>query len=401
MTIFSPSKEDALFKYSQYYSVLVELSIEIASYYNIKLRTVKKDSSYKIYPISIAQEDIQNIMYKVLRKIANTHYETDRPIEDLILEKIEDYKAHREKLAITLKNSSIMPYYGQPEFICTRIKFIIYHIQKLYPYIYNFKYILNFIDEFQERYPKVGHELEAIYPYYDNQFKKDYEKLEAIYLKILALEKELTKEIKSIWKRFLTDPNRHNNYRYAYIVHTFSESLINPKKMKKACCTLATNRLLTIPYGTCGIIYEYDPESIVTMCTENARSWLITKEQFIDYNLPISWQLTKEGVFFESPYLSTLILPEDFERIVIANNIAYNGELLNYDLNLFYSEIFLNKNAKPIGVFYTDEHKNLKELEEYARDLELPLVPLSLRRQREIIGLPLKRNLSVKYNNKY
>jgi len=47
-----------------------------------------------------------------------------------------------------------------------------------------------------------------------------------------------------------------------------------------------------------------------------------------------------------------------------------------------YSEIFLNKNARPIGVFYTNDCQNIEELKMYAERNNLPLVEIDVKKSK-------------------
>ena len=93
-------------------------------------------------------------------------------------------------------------------------------------------------------------------------------------------------------------------------------------------------------------------------------------------------------IFYENPNISKISLPEDLEKEAIARNAAYNGEILNYKNTTAYSEIYLNNNAKAIGVFYTDDCLNIAEIIKYAQKYNLPLVHLSLKKLRAQANLP-------------
>ena len=82
-------------------------------------------------------------------------------------------------------------------------------------------------------------------------------------------------------------------------------------------------------------------------------------------------------------------MPERIENECKNNNIRYDGEVLNYDEYLSYSEIFLKKDAKAIGVFYTDKCQNIEEIEKYTKEHNLPLVNISLIKQRGLKKLQI------------
>lgn len=67
--------------------------------------------------------------------------------------------------------------------------------------------------------------------------------------------------------------------------------------------------------------------------------------------------------------------------------MIHNHELLNYNIFCAYTEILLNSKAKVIGVFYTDNCSNIKEISDYAKKYNLPLIYLSLSELRKRAGL--------------
>lgn len=50
------------------------------------------------------------------------------------------------------------------------------------------------------------------------------------------------------------------------------------------------------------------------------------------------------------------------------------------DGKFHYSEIFLNNNARAIGVFYTNECQNIDEVRLYAETNNLPLVKINIKK---------------------
>jgi hypothetical protein len=80
-------------------------------------------------------------------------------------------------------------------------------------------------------------------------------------------------------------------------------------------------------------------------------------------------------------------MPEILEKQCKDINREVNGEILNNQKGNLYSEIYLNKNARPVGVFYTDECTNYEEIAVYAEMYNLPLINISLAKQRELKGM--------------
>ena len=185
------------------------------------------------------------------------------------------------------------------------------------------------------------------------------------------MENELLPIVVDQWKKYLTAPiSNDDNYRY--IMHCFSSGIVDPNFMNKACCSLYTVTIENLMYGNSGLIYDIDVNSIDTMCTDDAGSWSVNKEEFIENGCPSGWQLTKldsETVWYECPFNSKLILPEIFEN-------ECNNKIINNKFN--YSEIYLNKNAKPIGVFYTDDCQNIEEIKLYSEKNNLPLIRINI-----------------------
>ena len=152
--------------------------------------------------------------------------------------------------------------------------------------------------------------------------------------------------------------------------------------MTKACCSLSTNEIDNLMYSNYGLIYELTPNSVDTMSTEDAGSWIINKEEFIERGCPTSWQLTDlngDSVFYEYPQNSKLIMPEIFAE-------ECKEQSLNPD-SWTYSEIFLNKNAKVIGVFYTNDCNDIDEIKYYAEIHDLPLVHIKTKEQTKSGGI--------------
>ena len=159
--------------------------------------------------------------------------------------------------------------------------------------------------------------------------------------------------------------------KYKYMNHTSTNGIIAPSMMKKVCWALNTNDIGNTFSSGVGLIYDLNTDSVETLCTNDVGSWVLSKDEFIDREFPSNWQLTKvdgQTVFYEEPRNSKLVMPEAFEKECkdrIAND-TYT-----------YSEVYLNENAKPIGVFYNEKCQNVEEIEEYAKQNGLPLVNMS------------------------
>jgi len=366
-----------------------KLSQEIYTYCNYYYSVEFKETTYKVYPVSIDEKIWKNIYENEIKNIVIESIKTEKSIEILIAEKTQIYMDGTKQYKEIMINNEMEPYQGNPEFMFKRALHIKECANKLSENQFNLDEIICEMKNFYDKYPKNdGYDS---YPYLTAEYKQEYINFENNYLKILEIEKKLIPYVEKKWQESLTNPNNHNDLNFTYIIHTFSGGLIPPEEMNKACCTMATSKLLTTPYGNCGLIYDYNPDSIETMCASDAGSWNTSKKEFIDRGLPISWQITNpngNNIFYENPNISKITLPEDIEKEAIARNAAHNGEILNYEKAIIYSEIYLNSNAKAIGVFYTDDCPNIDKIKEYAQKYNFPLVNLSLKKLRVNANLP-------------
>jgi len=365
-----------------------KLSIALKNFYNFHYCVHFGQDKVKVYPISIDEKTAKEIYKNELIAIIQEHIETGEDYENLMNKRIELYHERVKFYKKALMKLEIVPYYGTPEFMYERALYIVECAKKLPFKTEDLDDILNEMKKFKDAYPvKEKKDFEKCYPYYNIAYKSEYDKFEQLYLKVLEFEETLMPEVSKIWQDYLTDPNNHSNGYFKYIIHTFSEKLVPPNKMHKACCTLATPHLLTIPYGTCGLIYDFEEEAIEAVCPEDAKSWEVDNKAFIERDLPLSWQLTTSNIFYEEPKVSRILLPTELEKIAIANNLVHNQELLNYTNYQAYTEILLNYRARPIGVFYADNCQNIEEVKAYAKRHGLPLIHLSLSELRTQVGL--------------
>lgn len=401
--IYSIISKKYPFSLTQSESLNYRLSSAIKTFYNFHYAISFSQNKAKFYPISLDNETAESIYKNELLNIIQEHLTTEEDYDKLINEKIALYQERIEFYKKALNETELSPYYGTPEFMYKHAAYIIECAKKLPFKTENLDKTLSEMKEFTEKYPftETKHFPQS-YPYFNKTYKSAYERFEEKYLTIINFENALMPKIAEIWQRYLTNPNNHNNGSFKYIIHTFSGALVPPERMTKACCCLATEKLLTTPYGNCGLIYDFTYDSVETICYEDAKSWQLNKKEFVERNLPITWQLTPSGVFYEEPQISKLILPSELEKIGIANNLVHNPELLNYSVLYAYTEILLNSKAKVIGAFYTDNCPNIEEISAYAKKYNLPLVHLSLSELRKRAGLnpiPTQLELSKEADN--
>lgn len=368
-----------------------DLGIAIETYYIFHYGVEKKEHSFKFYPITVTQEEVQRLYNRCIKDIVVESIHSGKTIEELMSQKIGEYQKKIEENRQYALKTLMDPYYGDPNFMFERCSYIVECIQKLSVEIPNLEELYLRLQAFMSKYGNRKGDFEKIiFPYYTEEFRKDYVEFEKDYCSLLQIEKSLSKVIERIWKCTLTDPTKHDDSNFVYLIHTFTSGMIPLENMGKVCCSLATPKLLTPPLGDTGIICDFDSEAVEIMCSDDIGSWLITKRDFIDNVFPTKWQLPNpEGisVWMEYPQVSKLILPTDLEKEAIDRNVKYNGEILNYSKFLGYSEIFLNDKAKVIGAFYTDECQDTTTIQAYAKKYNLPLVHLSLQKLRENAGL--------------
>lgn len=367
------------------------LAAAIRKYYVFHYGVERKEHSYKCYPITITEKEVERLYNQSIKDIVLESVRSKQSIEELITKKTEEYeKANEENTKYALE-TPMEPYYGDPNFIFERSSYILKCIQKLPVEIPNledlYQRLANFMMQYGNQKDRFG---DTVYPYYTEEYRRDYRAFEKAYYSLLLIEKNLSKMVEKIWKDTLTDPSKHDDRDFTYLIHVFTNGMIPLENMGKVCCSLATEQLLTPPYGNTGIICDFDSEAVEVMCSEDAGSWMATKELFVERLFPTTWQIPNpEGnsVWYEFPKVSKLLLPEDMEREAIEHNQKYNGEVLNYSKSACYSEIFLNSKAKAIGVFYTDECQDTTAIEAYAEKYHLPLIHLSLQKLRENAGM--------------
>ena len=376
------------FPYTDYVSneSYTRLSEAISRYNRIKMCTEIKDNIFKYYPISIDEETSKILYINVMKEIIKTYIETGIFIESLIEKEIEKYSNSIDNYKSVLKNTTMMPYYGTPNYIISRSRYILDCAKKMNVDTTKLENLIQKLEVFNKVYPNASKKKYLTsYPYFKDEYKIAYRNLEEIYLQILEIEDALMPANEQKWKNYLTNPLNHDDTNFKYLIHVFTGGFVPPSEMQKACTTLVTNSLMAIPYGTFGLIYDFTKEAVDTICTEDAGSWIVTKEEFLDNDLLMGTQLQhpdKGSVFYETETNSKLVTPEEVEQIGIIKNLKYNNnQPLTYDMCL-YTEIFLNNKAKVLGVFYTDDCKNKQEVMEYAKKYNLPVIHLSLQKLR-------------------
>ena len=372
----------------------------LRNYCNLSKKVRFENGEYKIYPVSNSETELNTYYVGMLAKAVARQIESGLDIMEIFEEFANKYADDTKKIKNDLIQGNMKPFYGCPSYMIDRARFIKKCIADIPNVDINIDNIISKMEEFERKYLLELEDKRGINEYFkevDEEFYSDYDNLETYYQFILQIENDLCPVVMEHWKNYLTDPNNHDDSHYKYVMHTFSSGMVDPKMMNKACCALNTDQMIITPYGNCGLIYDVDPSSLETMCSEDVGSWSCTKRDFIERGCPSRWQLTNlEGnsVWYEYPQNSKIIMPQVLEDECQKGNVSKNGEILNYTKFEWYSEIYLNSNAKAVGVFYTDKCQNYDEVAAYAFKYNLPLVNISLTHQRELNGLAPLENKS-------
>lgn len=146
------------FPYTEYVSeeTYTQLPTNISRYNRIKICTEIKDNTFKYYPITI-DEDTSKILYSnVMKDIIKTHIETDEPIEVLIEKRIVEYNNSIENYKNVLKNTIMVPYYGTPNYIIKRSKYILASAKNLNVDTTKLEELIQKLEDFNKVYPNVS-----------------------------------------------------------------------------------------------------------------------------------------------------------------------------------------------------------------------------------------------------
>lgn len=368
-----------IYKFKAYFSNEIQdlLLSNISQLCDLLKKVKEKNNKIKIYPVKESDENKEIFYKKVIEEMVDYQIQNNLSTEkvfDIFANKIGSQLNNFKQM---LKQKDMELYYGSVYYIVERSLFIINCIKHISNKSSNLDEIEKLMLQYKQKYldSKDSYEKEDDFTTYNDEFYNDYDLIESNYKKLLLMENELTPIVVEQWKKYLTNPiEKNDNYRY--VMHCFTSGMVESNLMEKACCSLYTPSIENLMYGNFGLIYDIDVDSIDTMCADDAGSWRINKEEFIERGCPGRWQLTRfddYAVFYENPYNSKIIMPNEFED-VCKNKIK--NDMFNY------SEIFLNKNARPIGVFYTNDCQNIEELKMYAERNNLPLVEIDVKKSK-------------------
>ncbi|HIS38904.1 MAG TPA: hypothetical protein IAB45_05280 [Candidatus Onthousia faecavium] len=374
------------YPYKDYYDNAVQdrFISKMTEYYTLKVKTRNINNKIKFYPVKISTEMAQNYYQKYIHLMVNEQLEKGLSIEELFSNWSNTFASATKEYKEYLLKADIYLYYGSPFYMIERSKFISNCISNIPNVEESTTDLLSTMDVFANTYMQNRNSFDeqADFPITDEQFYRDYDDIEACYIKFVELENKLAPIVLNYWQDYLTSPKQHDMYNYKYLTHSFGHGIIDYNLMTKACCSLSTNEIDNLMYGNCGLIYEPTPNSIDTMSTDDAGSWIINRKEFIEKGCPSTWQLTNldgDSVFYEYPQNSKLIMPEIFAE-------ECKEQSLNPD-SWDYSEIFLNKNAKVVGAFYTNDCDDIDEIKNYAEIHDLPLAHIQAKEQIKSSGI--------------
>lgn len=348
----------------EYVNKIVYLNYSIKDKEDIENRLFinKSSNKYKIYDIFLSTEYFDKKSKEIFDKIFDDLFNNSNLnlLERIDLErKIIDTQISKYK-DIVLK-TDFDPYYGSTDFMLGRISFINDCVNKIIEsdlVSQDIKFLFNEVPKILNSYKNdfINKTSQLNNPY------KYYEEVEKYYKEIISLENNLSVYMQPIWDEYLTDPKDYvEGEPFRFLAHVLTGGYVESSLLNKTCCTLVTDKCMPLPFGEYGYIMKFDVNNLGFMSYDDAGSWLITKEEFVEKNFPSTCQLSeKQGdnfVWYENEKISKLVLPWNIEKEMINNNTNRCGHPLNKCY--CYSEVFLTKNdtcpLKTLAMFAKDD----------------------------------------------
>ncbi|MBQ3415200.1 MAG: hypothetical protein IJH39_07640 [Clostridia bacterium] len=342
--------------------LLVQIS-KYASYYT-RLEE-KEDGKIEIYPFSVKSKDLGKKADAEYLKVSENFLTTKDTVEESFKKRISYLTNKNKAIKDVFMQKNINLYFGSPQFICERSNYILECMNKV---LDEKKENKGETEKLIEQAKSIVEEINRSTTKLNNDNNKsEYDKLKQNFEKLLLIEGVMSKDVEKMWKDFLTDPKDfEEGKRFAFLVHAFTGKIVNGSDLNKCCCTLVTDKCMPIPYSNVGIVCDFSMNNISNMCCEDAGSWLVSKKEFFEREIPIGWQFAEDAgdginkVWYEEPKVSKLITPKEMEKEMIENNINVNQNVRNGKKYRAYTEIFMVKgtNGENIPVqemFYTDK----------------------------------------------
>ena len=362
-------------------NLIMELRKRLKYEYSI----IAHKESYKIYPVSITSKILEEKYNECLNLIVIESFSSKKSIMEIMKEK--ENKLHQENIAKEqyLKTNTMEPYYGDPYYMYEHAKFINECIKRIGG-VFLIEDDIKKMQSFIETYPQTGKNIaNKEYPYIDIKYKINYDMFESAYNNVLEAEANCSLTAEREWCNFLTNPKKHNNQHFAYL----TKPAIDVENNKNVL-SLVTNTLLPLEDNTYGLIYEYNPNNIITITPSPILK--SNKQKFIEDGLPITSQLInpeEECSYYLKPKNSKLYYPNQFVKQIVEDNIALNKNtlgILNYNEGKVLGELEFKdtQELSPIGIYYTDGYEHVDFLQKEAENLNIPLIYLSLMEQKRI-----------------
>ena len=359
---------DNEFTWKNVFSLNQQLLKEIEKHQIACIRmSEREDEKIEIYPWVIEEQDLKDFANREYFRVSEILLTSDKNEKQAFNEVTTELTAINRLKKEKYMQSEIAPYYGYPQFIYERSQYILECMRTIISdesiKEENKATTKQLIDEAISIVEEIREYTSHLSTQRDNE---KYNKIRVNFERLLEFENTILKDIEQIWNEYLTDPKDYKEgQEFAFLVHAHTKGATNDNERVKCCCTLVTEKCMPIPYGDTGIICGFNAANIGTMCTEDAGSWVKSKEEFFDRGLPRIWQFaensgdTKHRVFYEYPKLSKLILPTTMEKEMLKNNLEAVEK--NKDKSyMVYTEIFMIKGANgeniPVqGKFYTNK----------------------------------------------
>ena len=250
---------------------------------HVRMREIES-KRIEIYPWSVGEEELASLANVEYLKISETFLTTKENKKEAFEEVTTRLSSKNKLIKEIFMQSEIEPYYGSPDFICERSKYILECMETLLSdkdvKPENKITTEQLINEARKLVEEVDEYTQCLLTQKD---KEKYDKIRSNYTKLLEFENVILKDIEQIWNEFLTNPKDYKKgERFAFLAHTSANGIREENKRDKCCCTLVTEKCMPLPYGDIGIICGFNAANIGTMCTEDAGSWIISKEEFFD-----------------------------------------------------------------------------------------------------------------------
>ena len=363
--------------YNMYHNINLSICMLRVKYQNDK-------KSYKVYPNFIDEdEDIMIHNVQLIDYVLDIFLNNSKRLDDICNLISNNLKEENDKKIANIKNGNLEPYCGNVDFMKERCIYILECVDKVIlssninediknKFLAYYEYLVDMVQEIKQKDYEIANKVNNN-DVYNSEVLKMYDDIEKNYKRILSIENELSLLLEDTWNQYLTNlTNYKDGDSFKFIVHGITSGYVEAENMYKACCTLVTDQCLPIPYSDYGYIMMFDMNQVGTMCTEDAGSWIITREEFIERYFPDSWQLFElvdnRYVFYEYPKLSKLILPWDMEKEMYVRNEKYSNA---------YTEIFLRRTDNPLKsfAFFTINAEGKRKVDEIIENNKL-LIPV-------------------------